>query len=323
MNRFVVLAIAAVLAGFPFFQPAAAEAWPDEPIHIVVPFTPGSATDIVARIVAAEMAKGLGQPVIVDNRPGAGGTIGAGQVARAEPGGYTLLANSSAHTVNPAIFPDMTFDTRVDLRAITLLARQPNILVAAPSKRWKSAVDFANAAKAEPGRITYATAGTGSGTHMNAEKFRLSAGIGAVHVPYRGTPEALRDTMNGVTDICFCPIVAALPMIKQGRVVALANGSLTRSSVLPDLATTEEQGFADSGYTFWVGLFAPAGTPRTVIDRLNAEARRALEAPEVKERLQALGTDPSPTTPQELEWRVKQEIRDNLELAKKADIRLQ
>ena len=214
MNCFVVFAIAAVLADFPFLQPAAAETWPDQPIHIVVPFTPGSATDVVARIVAAEMAKGLGQPVIVDNRPGAGGTIGAGQVARAEPGGYTLLANSSAHTVNPAIFPDMTFDTRVDLRAITMLAQQPNILVAAPSKGFKTAVDFANAAKAEPGKITYATAGTGSGTHMNAEKFRLSAGIGAVHVPYRGTPEALRDTMNGVTDICFCPIVAALPMIK-------------------------------------------------------------------------------------------------------------
>ena len=324
MDRFVVLAIAAaVLAGFPFLQPAAAETWPDQQIHIVVPFTPGSATDVVARIVAAEMAKGLGQPVIVDNRPGAGGTIGAGQVARAEPGGYTLLANSSAHTVNPAIFPDMTFDTRVDLRAITLLAQQPNILVAAPSKGFKTAVDFANAARAEPGKITYATAGTGSGTHMNAEKFRLSAGIGAVHVPYRGTPEALRDTMNGVTDICFCPIVAALPMIRQGRVVALANGSPKRSSVLPALATTEEQGFADSGYTFWVGLFAPAGTPRTVIDRLNAEARRALESPEVRERLLALGTDPSPTTPLELEWMVKQEIRDNIELARKADIRLQ
>jgi tripartite-type tricarboxylate transporter receptor subunit TctC len=323
MNRFVVWAIAAVLAGFPFFQPAAAETWPDQPIHIVVPFTPGSATDVVTRIVAAEMAKSLGQPVIVDNRPGAGGTIGAGQVARAEPGGYTLLANSSAHTVNPAIFPDMTFDTRVDLRAITLLAQQPNILVAAPSKGFKTAVDFANAARAEPGKITYATAGTGSGTHMNAEKFRLSAGIGAVHVPYRGTPEALRDTMNGVTDICFCPIVAALPMIKDGRVVALANGSPTRSSVLPELATTEEQGFADSGYTFWVGLFAPAGTPRTVIDRLNAEAKRALESPEVRERLQGLGTDPSPTTSQELERIVRWEIRDNIELAKKAAIRLQ
>ena len=323
MNRFVVFAIATVLADFPFLQPAAAETWPDQPIHIVVPFTVGSATDVVARIVAAEMAKNLGQPIIVDNRSGAGGTIGAGQVARAEPGGYTLLANSSAHTVNPAIFPDMTYDTRVDLRAITMLAQQPNILVAAPSKGWKTAVDFANAARAEPGKMTYATAGTGSGTHMNAEKFRLSAGIGAVHVPYRGTPEALRDTMNGVTDICFCPIVAALPMIKQGRVVALANGSPMRSSVLPNLATTEEQGFPDSGYTFWVGLFAPAGTPRSVIDRLNAEARRALEAPEVREHLRALGTDPSSSTSQDLERRVRDEIRDNLELARKADIRLQ
>ena len=323
MNCFVLLAIASVLADFPLLRPAAAETWPDQPIHIVVPFTAGSATDVVARIVAAEMARNLGQPVIVDNRPGAGGTIGAGHVARAEPSGYTLLANSSAHTVNPAIYPDMTYDTRVDLRAITMLAQQPNILVAAPSKGWKTAADYAQAATAEPGKLTYATAGTGSGTHLNAEKFRLSAQIGVVHVPYRGTPEALRDTMAGETDLCFCPIVAALPMIKQGRVVALANGSPRRASVLPDLATTEEQGFPDSGYTFWIGLFAPAGTPRRVIDRLNAEAKRALESPEVRERLQELGTDPSPTTSQELERIIRWEIRDNTDLAKKAAIRLQ
>jgi tripartite-type tricarboxylate transporter receptor subunit TctC len=323
MNRFVWLAIASVLADFPLLRPAAAETWPDQPIHIVVPFTAGSATDVVARIVAAEMARSLGQPVIVDNRPGAGGTIGAGHVARAEPSGYTLLANSSAHTVNPAIYPDMTYDARVDLRAITMLAQQPNILVAAPSKGWKTAADYAQAATAEPGKLTYATAGTGSGTHLNAEKFRLSAQIGVVHVPYRGTPEALRDTMAGETDLCFCPIVAALPMIKQGRVVALANGSPRRASVLPDLATTEEQGFPDSGYTFWIGLFAPAGTPRRVIDRLNAEAKRALESPEVRERLQELGTDTSPTTSQELERIIRWEIRDNTDLAKKAAIRLQ
>jgi tripartite-type tricarboxylate transporter receptor subunit TctC len=294
MNRFVLLAIASVLADFPLLRPAAAETWPDQPIHIIVPFMAGSATDVVTRIVAAEMARNLGQPVIVDNRPGAGGMIGAGHVARAQPSGYTLLANSSAHTVNPAIYPDMTYDTRVDLRAITMLAQQPNILVAAPSKGWKTAVDYAQAATAEPGKLTYATAGTGSGTHLNAEKFRLSAQIGVVHVPYRGTPEALRDTMAGETDLCFCPIVAALPMIKQGRVAALANGSPRRASVLPDLATTEEQGFPGSGYTFWIGLFAPAGTPRRVIDRLNAEAKKALESPEVRERLQELGTDPSP-----------------------------
>jgi len=323
MNRFVAFAVAVVLADFPFLQPAVADSWPAEPIHIVVPFTPGSATDVVARVVAAAMSRDLGQPVIVENRPGAGGTIGAGKVVRAAPDGYTLLANSSAHTVNPAIFPDMTFETRVELRAVTLLAEQPNILIAAPSKGWKNAADFVQAAKAEPGKLTYATAGTGSGTHMNAEKFRLSAGIGAMHVPYRGTPEALRDTLNGETDICFCPIVAALPMIRQGRAVALANGSPRRSSALPDLSTTEEQGFAGSGYTFWVGLFAPAGTPRAAIDRLNDVAKRALESPEVRERLQAFGADPSPTTSQDLERLVAREIRENTELARKADIRLQ
>jgi tripartite-type tricarboxylate transporter receptor subunit TctC len=200
---------------------------------------------------------------------------------------------------------------------------QPNIMVASPSKGWKTANDYVNAAKAAPGKLTYATAGTGSGTHMNAEKFKLAAGVDTVHVPYKGTPEALSDTMNGRTDIYFCPVIAALPMIKDGRVVALANGSPKRSSVLPDLPTTEEQGFKDSGYNFWVGLFAPAGTPPAVINKLNAEVRKALDNPEVKERLQALGTDPSPTTPAEFDKIVAAEIKENIDLAKKADIKLQ
>ena len=158
---------------------------------------------------------------------------------------------------------------------------------------------------------------------MNAEKFKLAAGVDTVHVPYKGTPEALSDTMNGRTDIYFCPVIAALPMIKDGRVVALANGSPKRSSVLPDLPTTEEQGFKDSGYNFWVGLFAPAGTPPAVINKLNAEVRKALDNPVVKERLQALGTDPSPTTPAEFDRIVAAEIKENAAIAKKADIKLQ
>jgi len=322
MHRLIILVVAALLAALPVALPAVAQTWPDKPVHIIVPFTPGSATDVVARAVTAVMTRNLGQPVIVENRPGAGGTIGAGQVAKAAPDGHTLLANSSAHTVNPAIFPSMTFNTVRDLPAVTLLAQQPNILVASPSKGWQTAADYVRAARAQPGKLTYATAGTGSGTHMNAEKFRLSAGIDTVHVPYRGTPEALSDTMNGLTDICFCPVIAALPMIRNNRVVALANGSPRRSSVLPDLQTTAEQGFADSGYNFWVGLFAPAGTPPALIDRLNAEVRKALDSPEVKERLLALSTDPAPTTPQELDKMVAQEIKENIELAKKADIRL-
>jgi tripartite-type tricarboxylate transporter receptor subunit TctC len=269
------------------------------------------------------MSRHLGQPIIVDNKPGAGGTIGAALVAKAAPDGYTLLANSSGHTVNPAIHPDMPFDTARDLPAITLLAVQPNIMVAAPARGWKTAADFVQAAKAKPGTLTFASAGTGSGTHMNAERFKLAAGIDILHVPYRGTPEALSDTMNGNTDVFFAPISAALAMIRDGRVVALANGGPKRSSVLPDLATTEEQGFPNSSYNFWVGLFAPLGTPPALVDRLNAEARRALAAPEVRERLQALGTDPAPTTPRDFDRMVAREIQDNIALAKKADIKLE
>jgi len=319
MSRLIALALALALAALP----AWAQNYPEKSIHIIVPFTPGSATDVTARALAAVMTRNMGQTVIVENKPGAGGTIGAAQVARAAPDGYTLLANSSAHTVNSAIYANMPYDTVKDLPGVSLLAVQPNIMVAAPSKGWKTAADYVAAAKAQPGKLTYATAGTGSGTHMNAEKFKLAASIDTVHVPYKGTPEALGDTMNGRTDIYFCPVIAALPMIRDNRVVALANGSPRRSSVLPDLPTTEEQGFKDSGYNFWVGLFAPAGTPPAVIARLNAEVKKALDSPEVKERLAALGSDASPTTPADLDKIVASEVKENGELAKKAGIKLQ
>lgn len=302
---------------------AQAQTFPDKPIHIIVPFTAGSATDVVARSLAQAMSKNLGQPVIVDNKTGAGGTIGASQVAKSAPDGYTLLANSSAHTVNPSIYPSLNYDTAKDLIAVSLLAQQPNIMVASPAKGWKTAVDYAKAAKANPGKLTYASAGVGSGTHMNAEKFKLSAGIDTLHVPYRGTPEALADTMNGRTDIFFAPVIAALPMIRDGRVVALAAGSEKRSSVLPDVPTTEEQGFKNSAYDFWSGLFAPAGTPPAVIAKLNAEVRKALESPEVKDRLNALGTDIAPTTPAEFDKKVARELAANAELVKRANIKIQ
>lgn len=302
---------------------AQAQTFPDKPIHIIVPFTAGSATDVVARSLAQAMSKNLGQPVIVDNKTGAGGTIGASQVAKSAPDGYTLLANSSAHTVNPSIYPSLNYDTAKDLIAVSLLAQQPNIMVASPAKGWKTAVDYAKAAKANPGKLTYASAGVGSGTHMNAEKFKLSAGIDTLHVPYRGTPEALADTMNGRTDIFFAPVIAALPMIRDGRVVALAAGSEKRSSVLPDVPTTEEQGFKNSAYDFWSGLFAPAGTPPAVIAKLNAEVRKALESPEVKDRLNALGTDIAPTTPAEFDKKVARELAENAELVKRTNIKVQ
>ncbi|MDP1837217.1 MAG: tripartite tricarboxylate transporter substrate-binding protein, partial [Reyranella sp.] len=213
MMRFAMGAVLAALAAAGATG-AHAQTYPDKPIHIIVPFTAGSATDVVARVLAQAMSKNVGQVVVVENKTGAGGTIGAAQVAKSTPDGYTLLANSSAHTVNPSIYPNLSYDTAKDFIAVSLLAQQPNIMVASPSKGWKTAADYAKAAKAAPGKLTYASAGVGSGTHMNAEKFKLSAGIDTLHVPYRGTPEALADTMNGRTDIFFGPVIAALPMIR-------------------------------------------------------------------------------------------------------------
>ncbi len=314
-----LIAIALVFAALP----AAAQTFPDKAIHIIVPFTAGSATDVVARSLAQAMSKNLGQPVVVENKTGAGGTIGAAQVAKSAPDGYTLLANSSAHTVNPSIYPNLSYDTMKDFMGVSLLAQLPNIMVTSPARGWKTATDAAKAAKAQPGKITYASAGVGSGTHMNAEKFKLSAGIDALHVPYRGTPEALADTMGGRTDYFFSPVIAALSMVREGRVVALAAGSAKRSSVLPDVPTTEEAGFKGSAYDFWRGLFAPAGTPPAVIARLNAEVKKALESSEIKERLGALGTDIAPTTPAELDRIVERELKENAALVKEAGIKVQ
>ena len=302
---------------------AQAQTYPDKPIHVIVPFTPGSATDVVARAVAQAMSVRLGQPVVVENKPGAGGTIGAAQVAKAAPDGYTLLVNSSAHTVNPWIFRTMTYDTAKDLAAVSLLAQQSNILVASPAKGWKTAADLVAAAKAQPGKLSYASAGTGSGTHMNAEKFRISAGIDAVHIPYRGTPEALTDTMNGRVDYFFAPVIASLSMVRDGRVTALAVGGEKRSSVLPGVPTTEEAGYKGSAYDFWVGMLAPAGTPPALIERLNKEVAAALASPEVKDRLGSLGADASPSTPAEFDQRIARELRENGELVDRAGIKLE
>src|SRR4051812_31315656 len=183
-----------------------AQSWPLRPIHFIVPFTPGSGTDTVARIVGDAMSKSLGQPVIVENKPGAGGTIGAGQVARAEPDGYTVLVHSSGHVLNPAIYPNLPYDTLKDLTGVTPLAALPNVLVVSPTRGWKTVGDLVAAAKAKPGALNYASAGVGSATHMNAEKFRLQAGVDAVHVPFKGTPEAITDVIAGRNDWFFAPM---------------------------------------------------------------------------------------------------------------------
>ncbi len=306
-----------------FATTAQAQTWPQKPVHIIVAFTPGSATDVMARSVSNELSERLGQPVIIENRPGAGGTIAAAQVAKAAPDGYTLLVNSSGHTVNPWIYEKLPYDTAKDLMGVTIIARQPNVLVVSPDKGWKTVADLVNQAKAQPGKMSFASAGIGSATHMNGEKFKVAARIDVLHVPYKGTPEALNDVMGGRVDYFFSPVVSALSIVNDRRLMALAVGSPARASVLPNVPTTEEAGYKGSAYNYWAGVFAPAGTPPAAIERLNKELVAVLALPEVKERLAKVGADPAPTTPAEFDALVVRELAENGELVKAAGIKAQ
>ncbi len=284
-----VLAIASV--------PALAQGnYPDKPIHFIVPFTAGSGTDIIARTLGESLGKSLGQPIIVENRPGAGGTLGAAQVAKSTPDGYTLLIHSAGHVANPSIYPNLPFDTLKDFACVTTLASLPNVLIVSPAKGYKSVADLVDKARANPGALNYASAGMGSATHMNAEIFRRSAKFDAVHIPFKGTPEAMTETATGRVDFFFAPLSSAIPLIKDNRLQALAVGTAQRSSVLPNVPTTVEAGFAQSDYVFWVALIAPAGIPKAIVDRLNSEAVRALGAPQMKEKLATLGAEPMTMT---------------------------
>ena len=302
---------------------AAAQAWPSKPVRVVVPFTAGSATDILARTFAQKLQEYWGQSVIVDNRPGAGGTIGTGIVAKSPPDGYTLLVHSAAYAVNPSIYPDLPFDTLKDFVEIAPLGGQPNVLVVAPASGIKSVSDLIAQAKAKPGQFNYGSAGTGSGTHMNAEKFKLATGIDAVHVPYKGTPEALTDTMAGRVTYFFSPISAALPQVKEGRLVALGVSSAQRSSILKDVPTIAESGLPAFDYNLWVGLFGPAGMPPELVDRISKDVQRALGSTEIKERLASLGAEAMPMTPAEFRAFTRNDFEVSAKIVKAAGIKAQ
>jgi tripartite-type tricarboxylate transporter receptor subunit TctC len=302
---------------------AAAQAWPTKPIRVVVPFTAGSATDILARTYGQKLQEYWGQPVIIDNRPGAGGTIGTGIVAKSPADGYTLLVTSAAYAVNPSIYPDLPFDTLKEFVEIVPLGGQPNVLVVAPSSGIKSVADLIAQAKQKPGQFNYASAGTGSGTHINAEKFKLATGIDAVHVPYKGTPEALTDTMAGRVTYFFSPISAALPQIKDGKLIALAVSSTQRSSILKDVPTIAESGLPGFDYNLWVGLFGPAGMPADQVERINKDVQRALQSAEIKERFTNLGAEPMPMTPAEFRAFTRSEVDTAAKIVKAAGIKAQ
>jgi tripartite-type tricarboxylate transporter receptor subunit TctC len=302
---------------------ATAQEWPVKPVRAIIAFTPGSATDIAGRIVAEKLGTALGQPVIAENRVGAGGTIGANAVAKADPDGYTFLFNSSAQASNPAIYAQLPFDTFKDFIHVTAIAGRPNVLVVNPDRGYKTAKDLVAAAKAKPGQLNYAHAGVGSGTHLNSEKFRLAAGIDIVAIPHKGTPEALNDVLAGRVEYYFCPITAALAQVKGGKVLALAVSSPKRSAMLPDVPTTIEAGFPDSDYLLWVGMWLPAKTPAPIAQKLHAATVKALGDPEVKDRLAKLGAEPMPMTMPEFETFMRKEVDDAMRIAKAAGIKPQ
>ena len=315
---------ALLLALPPLAWPLCARAegdWPQgQPIKLVVPFTAGSGTDVIARLVAEKLGPALGASVVVDNRPGAGGTLGAALVAKAPADGYTFLVHSAGHLVNPAMYPNLAYDTLKDFAGVMPLASLPNVLVVQPG-RFKDVADLVAQAKAKPGALNYASAGNGSATHMNAEVFRTAAGLQAQHVPFKGTPEAMTETMAGRVDWFFAPMVSCLSLVKDGRLQALAVGTARRSPILPQVPTTVEAGVPGSEYLFWVGLFAPARVPRPVIDRLHAEVTKILAQPDLVERLDKLGAEAMAMTPAAFDQFVADESRKAQQVIRAAGLK--
>jgi tripartite-type tricarboxylate transporter receptor subunit TctC len=300
-----------------------AQTYPVKPIKFMVPFGPGSATDIVARTVGDAMGKSLGQPIIIENKLGAGGTIATAQVAKGEADGYTVLIVSSGHALNPALYPNLAYDTLKDLTGITTLAAIPNVLVVNPAKGWKTQADLIAAAKAKPGALNYASAGVGSGTHLNAEIFRLQAGISALHVPYKGTPEAMTNVIGGSNDWFFAPLASALPLIKDGKLQALSVSTKIRASALPQVPTSIEAGLPNSDSTLWVGMVVPSATPPAIIKRLYDEALKALANPEIRERMAKLGADPFTMSPDAFNTYIKSEMDTAAQIVKAANLKAQ
>lgn len=300
-----------------------AQNWPTKPVRLIVSLPAGSATDIVARSLSERLSVQLGQPFVVENRPGASGSIAMNLVAKAEPDGYTILAHSSSGTVVPSTIPNLPFDVLKDLSGVTMLASIPNALAVAPGKGFNSVKELVAFAKANPGKINYATVGSGSATHLNAERFRLSAGITGLQVPYKGTSEALTDLMAGRVDFCFCPVSNVLPLAKDGRLTMLAVGSSKRASGAPDIPTTEEAGVPKSAYNFYVALSVPSKLPRDIMMKLHAETVKALNSPEMKERYAKLGVDTNIFTPDQFDAYLREEVAANAVLVKAAGITIQ
>jgi len=317
MKKLIAIALAM------FSAHAAAQGFPSKPVRLVISFTPGSSTDIIGRAVAAKLQEVWGQPVVVENRPGAGGTVGSEFVLRSDADGYTLLANSSAHAANPGMYKEMRYDTMKDFVNLALLGGGPNVLITGSDSGFKTLGDFVKAAKANPGKLNFASAGTGSGTHFNLEKLKIAAGVDVQHVPYKGTPEAIGDTIANRTCCYWAPLNAALPQVSGGKAVALAISSAQRSPLLPNVPSVAEQGYPGFDYTLWVGLWGPAKIPADVAAKINKDVNAALASPDLRERLTKLGTVPGNLTIPQFTDFVKKEIEETNKILQAAGIKPQ
>jgi tripartite-type tricarboxylate transporter receptor subunit TctC len=302
-------------------MPVQAETWPTKPLRAIVAAGAGSTIDIIPRVVFEQLSSQLGQTIVVENRPGAGGTIAANMVAKAQPDGYTFLVHSGAHTISPSLYPKLTYHPARDFAAVIPLGILPQVLVVAPTSGFKTVGDLIAAAKAKPGALNFSSVGVGTATHLAAERFRFSAKIEAVHVPFKGGAEAMSEVIAGRVDFFVGPVGLVLPHIKSGKLTALVVNTAKRVAALPDVPTTLEAGLADAEYPFWFGLFAPAGTPPDVVDKLHSQALKALQAPKVRDRLTALSVEPMPMTRADFDAYVVQEIAVNAGLAKAVGIK--
>jgi tripartite-type tricarboxylate transporter receptor subunit TctC len=316
-------AAAAVLCAVAPAALAQAASYPGKPIRMIVGFTPGSATDIMGRLVAERYTAAWGQPVIVENKPGAGGTIALRETLRTEPDGYTLAIIASGHAVNHVLYKDPGYDTLKDFAGVALLGTQPSVLIVPPSLGVKSVQELVAMLKAKPGELNYATAGVGSGSHVSTEKFNVAAGVKAVHMPLKGAPPILTETMAGRAQYAWMPVVTAVGAIKDGKVVPLAVSTSKRADALPNVPTIAEAGFPGAESTFWVVMLASAKTPRDIVAKLNAEANRALQSPEMKARLAKLGTDATTMTPEQLDRFIASEYKELGDIMVKAGLKPQ
>ncbi|HEY0295958.1 MAG TPA: tripartite tricarboxylate transporter substrate binding protein [Bordetella sp.] len=318
------LSLAATLACAPLSAAQAQDDYPSKPIRLVIPFPPGGTTDIVGRLFAEKLGRELGRAVVVENRGGAGGSIGSAVVAQAAPDGYTLgIATVSTHGINPAVYPKLPFDVVKDFTPISNLAAVPNIMTVNPDKvPARNIAEFIQLAKSQPGKFTYASAGNGSVSHMMGELFKMTAGVNLVHVPYRGVGPALNDTLSGQVDILFDNLPSSLPHAQSGKLVAMAVASPKRVAALPDVPTFAEAGLAPVNDASWFGLVAPAKLPQPILDRLYQAVVKVSAQPDVVKTLESLGAEPVANTPAEYARQIADEVAKNRRIAQQAHIQV-